>query len=274
MNQAPALYIISDFPDSDDTQRYVEVARTFNVPVRQISHKETPRITKDDAVILRGSPRQSDAVVASLRHIESVGAVCLTTVEGWLASKDRLEMYTKFAAAGVATPYTAESVDAYLTDRSVPAVIKISDSNQGKGVAVADTERSLVSFCDVLDATGRKYVIQEFLPSDMAQDDRYFVVGDEVVAAMRRTAKAGEFRSNLSLGGSAQSIEHDSEAASLAVRAARSLNLRIAGVDIMTTKNGPSVLEVNSSPGLGIEKVTGKEVAKSVIEEVIRLWEK
>lgn len=273
MQQDPVLFIVSDFPNSDDTRRYVEVAHTFSVPVRQLSHAEIEAVSSKDAVILRGSPRQVEAVAASLRHIESVGAVCLTTSDGWLASKDRCNMSDRLQAGDVTTPYTTESVTEYLNHRTIPAVLKISDSNQGRGVAIADTERSLVSFCDVLDSVGRRYVIQEFISADVAQDDRYFVVGDRAVAAMRRQAvREGEFRSNLSIGGTAVAVEVDDEVADLAVRAARALNLRLAGVDIMSGPSGPTVLEVNSSPGLGIERVTGINVAHAVIEEVIRQW--
>lgn len=273
MQQDPVLFIVSDFPNSDDTRRYVEVARAFNVAVRQISHVEIGTISSKDAVILRGSPRQVEAVATSLRHIESVGAVCLTTSDGWLASKDRSAMSRRLKESGVATPYAAESVTEYLNNHTVPAVIKVSDSNQGRGVAIADTQRSLVSFCDVLDVVGRKYIIQEFIPADIAQDDRYFVVGDTVVAAMRRQAvREGEFRSNLSIGGTAVAIEVDSDVANLAVRAAHALDLRLAGVDIMAGPDGPTVLEVNSSPGLGIEQVTGIDVARAVIDQVVQQW--
>jgi len=274
MKTAPILYIVTDFPKSHDSLRYAEAATKLGCNPSLITHAQYEIISSGDAVILRGSPKNTEAVLRTLRHIEAVGAFCLTTSTGWVASKDRYDMYVLLKDALVKTPYTAASASEYLENAGLPAVIKLSDSNQGRGVSVADTSRSLLSFSGTLENINCSFVIQEYLETEVAEDYRYFVVGDTVIAAMKRTAKEGEFRSNLSLGGVASSVSFDDETASMAVNAARALSLKVAGVDIMMTKTGPVVIEVNSSPGLGIEEVTGIDVAGSVVEELVGSWGK
>lgn len=273
MQASKNLYIVSDFPQSSDTLRYVSVAQELGYDAVQITHDDRLHISAGDAVVLRGSPKRSAEVLKTLEHIESVGAVCLTTTTGWAASKDRYLMYTLLESNGTASPFTTKTVDDFLAKSRVPAVIKISNSNQGNGVAIADTNRSLISFTDTLDTIGREYVLQEYIASDAVEDYRYFVVGGQVAAAMKRSAQSGEFRSNLSLGGSAIGVVIDDEMAKLAVRAAASMQLGLAGVDIMVSENGPTVLEVNASPGLGIEDVTNINVAITVVKEVVSRWQ-
>lgn len=274
MNQTSNFFVISDYPNSDDTLRYASAIKAIGFEPIRITHADFEKVQPGDAVILRGSPKRLEQVLQTLRHIETVGAVCLTSTKGWAASKDRYKTYLALKENEVTTPYTASSASVYLKNNSVPAVIKLSDSNGGRGVSIADSVRSLTTFTGTLENLGASFVIQEYIELKVAEDFRYFVVGDTVVAAMKRTAVGGDFRSNLSLGSSAVAVAIDPEMALIAIKAAQSVQLSLAGVDIIVSENGPIVIEVNSSPGLGIEDITGIDVAGAVVKEVRKVWEK
>ena len=148
-----------------------------------------------------------------------------------------------------------------------PFIIKLLEGTQGKGVVLTETLKAAESVIDAFRKLDAYFLVQEFISEASGSDIRCFVVGDKVMASMMRTAKEGEFRSNLHRGGRAQLVEISPEESQTAVRAAEITGLNVAGVDIIRSKNGPLVLEVNSSPGLqGIEKSTGKNIAGLIIE--------
>jgi len=141
------------------------------------------------------------------------------------------------------------------------------EGTQGKGVVLAETDGAAESVIDAFREMDANILVQEFIKEARGSDIRCFVIGDEVVASMKRTAKAGEFRSNLHRGGSAQVIAISKEERQAALDATKALGLNVAGVDLLRSDRGPLIMEVNSSPGLnGIETSTGKDVAGMIIE--------
>ncbi len=151
-------------------------------------------------------------------------------------------------------------------------IIKLLQGTQGVGVMIADTAEGVESTLDTLWGLGQNIILQEFIAESRGRDLRALVVGGEVVGAMRRTARDGEFRSNLHRGGAGQPVVLDEEYRRAAIEATRIIGLDVAGVDMLESKEGPRVIEVNSSPGLrGIEKATGTDVATHVIAHAERL---
>jgi ribosomal protein S6--L-glutamate ligase len=151
----------------------------------------------------------------------------------------------------------------------VPVIVKVIEGTHGVGVILAETLRIAEAIIQTLLSARQNVLIQKFVQESDGKDIRAFVVGDRVVAAMRRSAQEGEFRSNMHRGGLAEPIALEPDYERTAIRAAQILGLRIAGVDMLESNEGPQVLEVNSSPGLeGIETVTGIDVAGAIVEDV------
>jgi ribosomal protein S6--L-glutamate ligase len=150
-----------------------------------------------------------------------------------------------------------------------PVVIKLLEGTQGKGVVLAETQPAAESVMETFRDLDQYFLVQEYIKESQGCDIRCFVVGGKVVASMMRKAKPGEFRSNLHRGGTAFDVKLTPEERKSAIRAATAMGLNVSGVDILRSKHGPLVIEVNSSPGLeGIEKSTGIDVAKMVIEYI------
>ncbi len=158
------------------------------------------------------------------------------------------------------------SLEKILDKIKYPAVLKLVYGMQGKGVMFADSKQSAMSIADTLEAFKQPIFVEEFLKNP-GEDLRLFVIGDEVFAAMKRKAKKGERRANVSIGGIGENYEPDEEEERIAVKAAKALGMGIAGVDVLKSKNKPYVIEVNVYPGLkGLEAATGKNVAKRMVE--------
>ena len=151
-----------------------------------------------------------------------------------------------------------------------PHVIKLNEGTQGTGVMLTEKPSASRSVIETLRGLYANFIVQEFIEEADGADLRCFVVGDRVVAAMRRQAPMGDFRSNLHRGGSGEAAQANDAEQAMAVRAAQVLGLGVAGVDLIRSRRGPLVLEVNSSPGLeGIEQATGVDIAGCVIEHVV-----
>ena len=147
--------------------------------------------------------------------------------------------------------------------------MKLLSSTQGKGVVLAETRKAAESLIDAFRGLDANFLVQEFVEEAAGSDVRAFVIGNKVVGAMKRQAQKGEFRSNLHRGGTASTIKLTRQERDTAREAAKVMGLRVAGVDLLQTDNGPKVLEVNSSPGLeGIESSTGKDIAGLIIEHL------
>jgi ribosomal protein S6--L-glutamate ligase len=150
-----------------------------------------------------------------------------------------------------------------------PLVIKLLEGTQGRGVVLAETKKAAESVIGAFQGLRANILVQEYVKESSGTDIRCFVVGNKVVAAMKRQAESGDFRANLHRGGKAVRVKLTKDERTTAVKAARVMGLSLAGVDLLRSENGPMVLEVNSSPGLqGIEEVTGKDIATLVIEQI------
>jgi ribosomal protein S6--L-glutamate ligase len=192
-------------------------------------------------------------------------------------SRDKLHCLQKLAKAGIELPVTgcAHSTKdvAGLIEIAggAPLVVKLLEGTQGIGVVLAETKKAAESVIEAFRGLDANIIVQEFIREAAGSDIRCFVVGDEVVASMMRKAAEGEFRSNIHRGGSGHKVEITDKERHMAVRAAQLMGLEVAGVDILRSKNGPVVMEVNSSPGLeGIEKTTEVNVAGAIIEHIER----
>ena len=150
-------------------------------------------------------------------------------------------------------------------------MIKLLEGTQGLGAVLAETQSAAKSVLEAFNGLQARVIVQEYIRESKGADIRVFIVGGNVVGAMKRQAQEGEFRSNLHRGGSSQVIELTDEEENAAIRAARSMGLGVAGVDLLQSARGPLILEVNSSPGLeGIEKATGKDIAGEIIKYIER----
>ncbi len=212
---------------------------------------------------------------AILRQFEMMGVYSLNESTSITRSRDKLRCLQILSRSGIGLPVTSYAHSTRMTGKLIkmvgdaPCVIKLVEGTQGKGVILADTNKAAESVIDGFRQMKAHFLVQEFIKESHGQDIRAFVIGDKVVASMMRTAREGEFRSNLHRGGTAKPIDISHEEATLAVRAAKALGLNVAGVDLLRSDRGPLVLEVNSSPGLqGIETSTGLDIATMIIEYI------
>ena len=212
---------------------------------------------------------------AILRQFEMMGVYSLNESTSITRSRDKLRCFQILSRSGIGLPTTSYAHSTRMTEKLIkmvgdaPCVIKLIEGTQGKGVILADTHKAAESVIDGFRQMKAHFLVQEFIKESNGQDIRAFVVGDRVVASMMRTAKAGEFRSNLHRGGTAKPVNISPEEATMAVNAAKALGLNVAGVDLLRSSRGPLILEVNSSPGLqGIETSTGLDIASMIIEHI------
>lgn len=231
-----------------------------------------------DAVIPRIGASATAYGAAIIRQLESMGVPVTVSGEALLKARDKLHSMQILAQHGVDVPLTGVSAGDYCApmvyDRISrdKAVIKLLSSTQGLGVILAQSKSQGVSIVEGFHRAGQEVLIQEFVADAKGSDLRAFVVDGEVVGAMIRQAVPGEFRSNIHRGASAVKTELSREERELALRASEILGLKIAGVDILRSRRGPLILEVNASPGLeGIEAATGISIADRIIEYTERL---
>ena len=235
-------------------------------------HYEGARLDPPDAVIPRVGASITFYGLSIVRQFEAMGVWTLNGAIGITRSRDKLRAHQFLAKKGIALPRTAFAHRADYADdliKSVggpPVIVKLLEGTQGVGVVLCETRKAAESVIQAFRGMKAYLLVQEFIKEAGGADVRLFVIGDKVVAGMKRQGAEGEFRSNLHRGGSAHSIKISPEERRTAVAACRALGLKVAGVDVLQSDRGPLVLEVNSSPGLeGIERATGKDVAGSVI---------
>jgi len=206
-----------------------------------------------------------------VRHFEAMNVFSVVSAEAILQSRNKWTSFQILAAARIAVPKTilgnVYDVEAALKSfGNKPVIIKVLQGTHGAGVILAETYQSALSTIETLNASNVRFVIQEYIEESQGADIRAIVVDGVVVAAMKRQSREGDFRSNLHRGGSSQSIELTFEETKIAINTAKALRMGVCGVDILQSKAGPLVLEVNSTPGLeGIETTTGKNISKSII---------
>jgi ribosomal protein S6--L-glutamate ligase len=226
-----------------------------------------------DAIIPRIGASVSFYGAAVVRQFEMMGVYSLNESVAITRSRDKLRALQLLSRKGIGLPVTGfanspdDTEDLLQLVGGAPVVIKLLEGTQGVGVVLAETRKAASSVIEAFRGLKANFMVQEFIAEAGGADLRCFVVGDKVVAAIKRQAKDGEFRSNLHRGGSASLVKISPEERLTAVRSARAMGLNVAGVDLLRSNHGPVVMEVNSSPGLeGIETATGKDVAGMIID--------
>ena len=244
-----------------------------------IIEKEKPTIYyKDryldyvDAVIPRIGASVTFYGCAVVRQFEMMGVFTTVTSDSILRSRDKLKSLQRLSKRGIGMPktvFTNYSRDVEEVIDHVggpPVIIKLLEGTQGLGVVLAESKNAAESVLEAFNGLQARVIVQEFIKEAKGADLRALVVDGQVVGAMKRQGKEGEFRSNLHRGGSAKIIKLSEAELRLAMNASRALKLPVCGVDMLQSERGPLLLEVNSTPGLeGIEKATGKNIAKSII---------
>lgn len=228
-----------------------------------------------DAVIPRIGPSITFYGTAVLRHLETMGMYTLNASLAIMRSRDKFRSLQLLARKGLPMPLTGfaqspdDTEDLIRMVGGAPVVIKLLEGTQGKGVILAEGHQSAVSIINAFKEMSANILVQEFIEESRGTDVRCLVVGDKVVAAMKRQAKEGEFRANVHQGAKALKIKLTPEERALAVRSAKTLGLRVAGVDLLRSNRGPLVLEINSSPGLqGVEQASQVNVAAKIIQYI------
>jgi ribosomal protein S6--L-glutamate ligase len=286
------IVILSRNASLYSTSRLVEAAKQKGHEALVVDHlrcnieieKKRPRVFYNghylddvDAVIPRIGASVTFYGTAVVRQFEMMKVFTAVESQALIRSRDKLRSMQIMARAGVGLPktvFTNYSRDVEQVVESVggaPLVIKLLEGTQGLGVVLAETQNAAKSIIEAFNGLKARVIAQEFIAEAGGADVRAFVVEGNIVGAMKRQGKKGEFRSNLHRGGTATLIELTEEERNTALKAARVLGLGIAGVDMLQSNNGPLVIEVNSSPGLeGIEKATGKDIAREIISYVER----
>ncbi|MBP2029524.1 ribosomal protein S6--L-glutamate ligase [Methanohalophilus levihalophilus] len=255
----------------------IDVLRTYmNIASHKPSiHYKGKELDDFDAVIPRIGASVTFYGAAVLRQFEMMGVFPLNESVAITRSRDKLRSLQLLSRKGIGLPVTVyaskpdDIKDMIKMVGGAPLVIKILEGTQGIGVVLAETQKAAESVIEGFMGVKANILVQEYIKEANGADIRCFVIGGKVVAAMKRQASSGEFRSNIHRGGSAEFIRITPEERSTAVRAAKIMGLNVAGVDLLRSNHGPVVMEVNSSPGLeGIEKVTGKDIAGMIIEYI------
>ncbi len=242
--------------------------------VPDLYYRQKP-LSSYDAVLPRIGASITYYGTAVVRQCQEMDIFCANTAAGITNSRDKLRSLQILSRHHVGIPRTTfvrdkkDVLPAIERVGGAPVVIKLIEGTQGIGVLLAESTKSAEAIIELLQSQKQNVLIQKFVAESKGKDIRAFVVGDRVVAAMRRVAQGQEFRSNVHRGGVAEAVELSEEYRETAVRAAQILGLRVAGVDMLEGKSGPQIMEVNSSPGLeGIETCTGLDVAGSVIDYI------
>ncbi len=270
------------------TRRLVEAARLRGHRVRVLDplrcymriapsdfavHYQGRALSDFDAVIPRIGASVSFYGTAVLRQLEMMGVYTPNSSDSILRARDKLRSLQLLAREGIGLPATVfgdnpdDTTDLLAMLGEPPHVIKLNEGAQGQGVLLAEKQSASQGVIEAFRGLYANFLVQEFIGEAKGADIRCFVVGGRVVAAMRRQARDGEFRSNLHRGGSAHLVELSTAETDTALHAARALGLNLAGVDLLRSKRGPLILEVNSSPGLeGIEAATDVDVAGEIVD--------
>jgi ribosomal protein S6--L-glutamate ligase len=282
------LAILSREPKNYTTQRLLESAQgrghrvkildtlKFGIHIEAGSPELTYRgkdLSNYDAVIPRIGSSVTFYGTAVLRQFEQAGTFTLNPSHAILVSRDKLRSLQNLCRRDIGVPETAfvrgrkDILPAIERVGGAPVIIKLLEGTQGIGVILAETTKVAEAIIETLQQTQQNVLIQKFVAESKGKDVRAFVIGDRVVAAMRRSAAGTEFRSNVHRGGTVEAIELTEQYQRTAIRACHILGLRVAGVDMLEGADGPQIMEVNSSPGLeGIEKASGLDIASEVIQ--------
>lgn len=283
--------ILSNGPGNYSTKRLVEEAKKRGHKVEVIKYKDCylalddkhpdvyyggEKLSKYDAIIPRISNSMTRYGCAVVRQFEMQGIYTSSSSVAITRSRDKLRAAQILAKYDVDTPKTLVSrntsdIDDLLEQIGLPVIIKLARGTHGNGVILADTRKAAKSALQAFylyNEDGTNILLQEYIKESAGTDIRAFVVGNQVVASMKRASLDDDFRSNLHQGGEGTPVKLTPLEKKTALKAARAMGLHICGVDLMRSERGPLVLEVNASPGFGIEKVTGRDVASKIIEYI------
>lgn len=241
----------------------------------QVHYRGGAHLPCFDAVIPRIGASNTFYGTAVLRHLETMGIYAVNESIAISRSRDKFRSLQLLARKGIPMPLTSfaqspdDTEDLIRMVGGAPLVIKLLEGTQGKGVFLADSHQSALSIINAFKEMHVNILVQEFIEESRGTDIRCLVIGDKVVAAIRREAKPGEFRANVHQGGKAYKVKLTSQERLIAIAAAKTMGLKVAGVDILRSKHGPLVLEINSSPGLeGIETATQINIAGKIIQYI------
>jgi ribosomal protein S6--L-glutamate ligase len=283
------IAILSQGPGNYSTQRIVEEAEKRGHEVRIINYAkcyvtieqshpvvrfEGEDLSDIDVIIPRISASLTKYGSSIVRQFESQGVFTTTTSIALARTRDKLRSTQILARAGVGIPKTvfaretADVEDVIEQAGGVPLIIKVARGTHGNGVVLAETRKAAQAVMQAFYVEGVSFLVQEFIEESAGTDIRVFVVGGRVVASMQRQSLDDDFRSNLHQGGSGTAVKLTDEERKTALKAAKAMGMSICGVDMMRSKRGPLVLEVNASPGFGIEKVTSRNVGEKIIEYI------
>jgi len=286
------IIILSRQPNLYSTRRLIEAGQKLGHDMQVVDHlkcnieleKKKPKIYYQgeylenvDAVIPRIGASVTFYGTAVVRQFEMMKIFTAVESQALIRSRDKLRSLQLLARAGVGMPKTifsnfAKNVE-HIVDSvgGAPVVLKLLEGTQGLGVILAESQNAAGSVMEAFNGLEARIIVQQFIKEAGGADIRVFVVDGEVVGAMKRQGKEGEFRSNLHRGGSANIIELSDEERETALISTKAMGLGVAGVDLLQSNDGPMVLEVNSSPGLeGIETATGTDIAEKIIRYVER----
>ncbi|MFT3796353.1 30S ribosomal protein S6--L-glutamate ligase [Flavobacterium sp.] len=241
----------------------------------EIHYRGGKILNKFDAIIPRIRPSMTFYGCALTRQFEALRVFCLNSSNAIAQSRDKLYSLQLLLNHGIDIPTTGFANSPLDTDDLIkmvggsPLIVKLLKGTQGKGVVLAETKKAAESVINAFKSLNANILVQEFIKEANGKDIRCFVIDGKVVAAIQREALPGEFRANIHLGGSASIVKITEEEKRMAIRAAKAMNLKVAGVDIIRSSKGPLLLEVNSSPGLeGIEGATNKDIAGKMIKAI------
>jgi ribosomal protein S6--L-glutamate ligase len=275
------------------TRRLVEAAKALGQKPRvldtlhcnMVLGRDRPRVFYQGEEILAADvhvvvPRIGASItgygLSVVNQFDMMGVPVLNNAIPIARSRDKLRALQLLSRFGIDIPRTVmcrfrdEVPQALEMVGGLPCIIKLIQGTQGIGVMIAHTSAEVDGLLNTLWTLGQEILLQELVAESQGKDVRALVVGDRVVAAMRRTARAGDFRSNIHRGGVAEALSLDREFAETAVKAARVIGLEVAGVDMLESRTGPKIMEVNSSPGFeGLERVTGIDVASAYVRHAV-----
>ncbi|MEM0517841.1 MULTISPECIES: 30S ribosomal protein S6--L-glutamate ligase [Aequorivita] len=286
------IRILSANANLYSTQRLVEAAKARKHEVEIINHAKCDIVIekKNPVIIYKGHKLDhTDAIIprigasvtfygtAVVRQFEMMRVFTTTESQALVRSRDKLRSLQILSRAGLGLPKTvftnySKNVKEIVDQAGgAPVIIKLLEGTQGIGVILVETRKAAESVIEAFNNLQARVIVQEFIKEAGGADIRAFIVDGQVVGAMKRQGKEGEFRSNLHRGGTASVIKLTDEEETAALKAAKAMGLGIAGVDMLQSARGPLILEVNSSPGLeGIEQATGKDIANSIIKYIER----
>lgn len=285
------IAILSNGPKNYSTQRLQEEAEKRGHVVDIVKYKDCylslddkhpdvlyqgEKLSGYDAIIPRIANYMTRYGCAIVRQFEMQGVWTASSSIAIVRARDKLRSAQILAKYGVDMPKTVVSrntadIDGLIDQIGLPVIIKLATGTHGNGVVLADSKKAAKSALQAFylyNEDGTNILLQEYIKESAGTDIRAFVVGSKVVASMQRKSLDDDFRSNLHKGGEGKPVKLTEQETKMAVRAAKAMGLHIAGVDLMRSERGPLVLEVNASPGFGIEKVTGRDVASKIIEYV------